>query len=222
MDERKLEELFRDAVQSVPPASFDEADIARGARRVTARRRVAAAGGSVAAAAVLVVGVGVGTGLFGGEQGTPVASSPQTGEVRVDNAPKTNGPIVMSDPNARSGCGTPDAALAGALAEQLPEAAGLPSVTAGAPCPTGSKSAGFALREGPAAGTLSVILAPAASVAPDQAKPTEVRRPDGTEQVVRHAGSGAVLVVRSDPDGATEAPFGERLVAIADSLAGRL
>ncbi|GAA2815260.1 hypothetical protein [Saccharopolyspora taberi] len=221
MDERKLEELFRDAVQSVPPASFDEADVARGARRVTARRRTAAAGGSVVAAAALFVGVGVGTGMFGGQE-SQLASTPETPEVRTENVPKTNGPIVMGDPNSRSGCGTPDSALAGALAAELPEAAGRPSVPASGPCPSGSKSAGFAVSEGPAAGNVSVILSPASAVAPEQAKPTEVRRPDGTEQVVRHAGSGDVLTVRSDPDGATAAPFGARLVAIADGLAPRL
>ena len=41
MDERKLEALFQDAARAAPPASFDEQDVARASRRVTARRRVA-------------------------------------------------------------------------------------------------------------------------------------------------------------------------------------
>ncbi|QUH05477.1 hypothetical protein HUO13_36045 [Saccharopolyspora erythraea] len=222
MDERKLEELFREAVPSAPPASFDEGDVVRGSRRITARRRMAAAGGGVAAAAVLFVGAGFGTGLFTpGDQDT-VASLRESGPQPPAQPAPTNGPIVMNDPGTRSSCGAPDARLADALAGALPEAAGRAAVPASGSCPSGSQSAAFELTEGASTGNVSVIVSPASSVGAEQAKPTEVRRPDGTEQVVRKAVSGQVLVVRSDPDGATEAPFGERLVAIADGLAGRL
>ncbi|CAM06318.1 hypothetical protein A8924_0145 [Saccharopolyspora erythraea NRRL 2338] len=223
MDERKLEELFREAVPSAPPASFDEGDVVRGSRRITARRRMAAAGGGVAAAAVLFAGVGFGTGLFTpGEQNTVASLRESDPKPPAQPAPPTNGPIVMSDPGTRSACGAPDAWLADALVGALPEAAGRAAVSASGPCPSGSRSAAFELAEGASTGNVSVIVSPASSVGAEQAEPTEVRRPDGTEQVVRKAVSGQVLVVRSDPDGATEAPFAERLVAIADGLAGRL
>ncbi|MGI8308952.1 hypothetical protein [Saccharopolyspora hattusasensis] len=215
MDERKLEELFRDSVQSVPPSSFDEHDVARASRRITARRRMAAVGGTVVAAAVLVGGVGLGTGLFGQSETSNVAgkSVPQ----RASISPRDDGPVVLGD---RSGCG-PDAQLAAAVARQLPEAAGTAPV-ATKPCPSGARTASFALRDGASTGSVTVIVGPVGAMSPDQTSPGDVRRPDGTEQSVRQARSGKLVVVLSDPDaGSPAAPYGARIASIAGDLAAQ-
>ncbi|PKW13239.1 hypothetical protein [Saccharopolyspora spinosa] len=215
MDERKLEELFRDSVQSVPPSSFDEHDVARASRRITARRRMAAVGGTVVAAAVLVGGVGLGTGLFGQSETSHVASKsvPET----ASSSPRFDGPGVLGD---RSGCG-PDAQLAAAVTRQLPEAAETAPVAA-KPCPSGSKTALFVLRDGAATGSVTVIVGPVGTIPPDQTTPGDVRRPDGTELSVRQARSGKLVVVLSDPDaGSPAAPYGARIASIAGDLAAQ-
>ncbi|MGP4016778.1 hypothetical protein [Saccharopolyspora sp. 5N708] len=215
MDERKLEELFRDSVRSVPPASFDEQDVARASRRITARRRVAAVGGTVVAAAVLVGGIGVGTGLFTPSSSTVASHS---GQETAPITPRTDGPGVLE--NRGGSCG-PDAQLAAAVTRQLPEAAGTAPVAA-SPCPSGAKSASFQLRDGSSVGSVTVIVSPVGAVAPDQAKPGDLRRPDGTEQSVRQARSGKLIVVLSDPEaGSPAAPFGARLASIAGGLAAQ-
>jgi hypothetical protein len=211
VDERKLEELFRESVRSVPPASFDEHDVARASRRVTARRRVAAVGATVVAAVVLVGGIGVGTGLFSSPTSN-VASQPQNAPIM----PRTDGPSVME---SRSGQCDPNAPLVAAVTRQLPEAAGTTPV-ATSPCPSGAESASFVLRDGNSTGKVTVIVSPAGSVAPEQATPGDGRRPDGTEQSVRKARSGKLVVVLSRPNaGSPTAPYGARLASIAGNLA---
>jgi hypothetical protein len=65
MDEQKLRDLFASAVRDVPPASFDDADIATESRRVTVRRRKAMFGGSAVAVVVIAAGLVFGTGVLG-------------------------------------------------------------------------------------------------------------------------------------------------------------
>ncbi|MEV0705347.1 hypothetical protein AB0I53_46580 [Saccharopolyspora sp. NPDC050389] len=215
MDEHKLEELFRDSVQSVPPASFDERDVAQASRRITARRRVAALGGTVVAAAVLVGGVGVGTGLFGASTDNVASNStPETASI----SPRVDGPGVLGDRSGRCG---PDAQLAAAVTKQLPEAAGTAPV-ASDPCPSGAKTASFVLRDGTSTGSVTAIVSPAGAVSPEQSTPGDVRRPDGTEQSVRKARSGKLVVVLSDPDtGSPAAPYSARIASIAGDLAAQ-
>ncbi len=82
--------------------------------------------------------------------------------------------------------------------------------------------ASFALHDGASAGSVTVIVSPVGAVSPDQATPGDVRRPDGTEQSVRTARSGQLVVVLSDPDaGSPAAPYGARLASIAGDLAAQ-
>lgn len=219
MDEKKLEELFHDAASTAPPAAFDADDVVRGSRRVTARRRMAWAGGSLTVAAVLAGGLTLGSGAFE-EPGGDVLSAPQPAEpdVRIgtEATPKSEGPGVLSEPGKRS-CPGPDRALAEALVRQLPEAAGAP--VGGEGCRAGVRSASFTLREAGASGKVAVILSPAGTPEPAGAVPGEVRHPDGTEQVTREARSGRLLTVLSDPDEGSAAPFAPRLVPVTEALA---
>ncbi|KAA5829097.1 hypothetical protein ABT337_30525 [Saccharopolyspora hirsuta] len=213
MDERKLEELFRDSVQSVPPATFDEHDVARASRRITARRRMTAVGGTVVAAGVLAGGV-----FLTLPQQQPVTSQQAQPEVAPASPRSEDGPGIFSQRSGRCG---PDAQVAAAVTKQLPEAAATAPV-APPSCPSGAKAASFVLREGPAAGSVTVIVSPAGTVPPDQATPGDTRQPDGTQQSVRQTRSGKLVVVRSDPDeGSPAAPYSTRLPALAGDLAGQ-
>jgi hypothetical protein len=218
VDERKIEELFRDAAQGAPPPSFDEHDVIRASRRVTARRRIAAASGSLVAAAVLVGGIGFGTGVFGGTGGSQVASAPDS---HSPSAQDKSGPSIMSEPDSRRGqCAAPDEQLASALVEKVPEAGKTTPVPARGGCPSGSRNAAFAVREGASAGTVAVVLSPAGTVPPEQLGVSQ--RPDGARQVSEEARSGKVLTVVSDPDADSPGPpYGDRLIAIAGDLAAR-
>ena len=237
MDERELGALFEQVARDTPPATFDEHDVARGARRVTARRRVVAGGGSLVAAALVVGGVGTGTGAFFDEDRSTVASPPPaqaTPEVRPEVGPaphaqvrhgpmvhteRDSGAGVMSAPAGGTGCGPADPGVAAAVTEQLPTASAVPPRPA-EDCPDGSRAAAFRLRDGGAAGSVTVILAPASSAQPPA---PEAPGPDGSTQVVDHARSGRVLVVRSEAEGGSgQAPYAGRLGAVADGLSARL
>ncbi|GAA4854123.1 hypothetical protein GCM10025787_42560 [Saccharopolyspora rosea] len=216
MDERRLGELFRDAAEAAPEATFDAQDVVRESRRVTARRRWAAAGGTFVAAAVLVGGVGIGTGAFtppGGGSHTSVQSAPST-----SSQPRAQQPGVLSEPVPRSGVCQPDAQVVAAVAARLPEAAQAPREPS-RDCPAGARSAVFVLREGAASGRVTVTVSPAGSVPPAESAAGDVRRPDGAEQAVRKARSGRLVVVVSAPDeGSPAAPYGTRVAAIASEL----
>ncbi|MER7083310.1 hypothetical protein SAMN02982929_05421 [Saccharopolyspora kobensis] len=213
MDERKLEELFRDSVQSVPPASFDEHDVARASRRITARRRMTALGGTVAVAAVLAGGV-----VMVMPPESSVTSKQAQPEVSTASPRSEDGPGILTDRGGRCG---PDAQVAAAVTKELPEAASTAPVAA-PDCPSGAKVASFVLREGAAAGSVTVIVSPAGTVPPEQSKTGDTRHPDGTEQSVRQARSGKLVVVRSDPDeGSPAAPYRTRLPSIAGGIAGQ-
>lgn len=234
MKERELEELFRDAARAAPPASFDEQDVVRGSRRVTARRRMAAAGGSLAAVAVLAGGIGTGAGLFTPEVSTqagPTQERVETGQGQPppagrDQSPRAgeynSGPSVLGVPKAaKSGCGPADQELAAALARQLPEVTPARTAMPANDCPPGSRTASFQLSRDTAAGTVTVILSSPGAVPSEQRRPGEQQRPDGTRQVTAKADSGRILMVRSNPDDGSPPPYGGRLSEIADGLAGR-
>jgi hypothetical protein len=214
LDDRELAELFREAARTIPPASFDVHDVERAARRVTARRRIAVAGTTLAAAVMLVGGIGVGIWRFGGTP-PPQASAPSV----LAPPPRINeqhgGPTMLLTPGE---CGPPDPMLASALAEQLPAAAGMPPVSARRGCPPGARNAAFVLRDGASVGEVVVVLVP-----PDKVAPTgEVRPADGTQQVTSRARSGQVLTVLSNPDvGSPGAPYASQLASIAGGLAPR-
>ncbi|MFC7344675.1 hypothetical protein [Saccharopolyspora griseoalba] len=217
MDERKLEELFRDTVRTVPPATFDENDVARRSREVAVRRRRVALGGTVAAAAVLAGGVGVGSQLIA-PSGDHVASPPPAQQPAAPAPRADGGPTVLQERSA--GC-APDAQLIRAVTAELPAAAGS-RPSAPASCPAGARAAAFELHDGRAAGQVTVLVSPVGAVSPQQAAPGDVRLPDGAQQSVRKARSGKVVVVVSDPAPSSPAPpFGARVAPLAGDLAAK-
>lgn len=225
MKERELEELFRDAADTAPPATFDEQDVVRGSRRVTARRRMAAAGGSLVAAGVLAVGVGAGTGMWTSDVSTQAGPPQQQQREPAQQAPRggdRSGPTVLSLPGSGgSGCGTPDPELASALNRQLPSVSRTSTPVSATDCPRDSRSASFQLNQGESAGKVTAIVSPVASVAPELLDPGTSRRPDGTIEVTSRTDSGRVLILRSKPAADSSAPYAGRLSGIADTLANR-
>lgn len=211
MDERELGDLFREVPGPAPPASFDTDDVRRGSRRVTARRRTAAAGGAFVAAGVLVGGVGLGTGLFGGSSGgagEPVALPPPS--------PTTSAPEFRQGPMSLpggDGCPAPDRRLAEAVVEQVPAASNTAPIEV-TECPEGARGAAFVLGQG----RLSVTVAPAQAVS-EEFGATD--RPDGSVKIVQPTESGKVLTVVSSPQGGAASPEAERLPEVAEALAAR-
>jgi hypothetical protein len=108
VDERKLTDLFQSAVRNVPPASFDERDVAAAARRVTVRKRSMIAGGSGFVVVAIAVGVLVGSGTLGHTlrgTSTSAASGAAAGQ-RSDTGQTTFG--ENKAPRAATGGGPQD------------------------------------------------------------------------------------------------------------------
>lgn len=225
MDEAELSEVFRQAAHGGPAASFDEQDVRRGSRRVTARRRTALAGGTLVSAAVLAGGVGFGTGAFGPsgtvaqpprqEQSAPMDQSPMALPDPQSPATPRSGPIVLGDPGGGAECGPPDQAVASALRSEFPEAAGTQPIGAKPPCPDGARTAAVTVRQGPANGKVAVLVTP-----PGSANAAE-DRPKGTAITQLPTRSGGTVTVLSEPVGASQAPYADRISAIAEGLAPR-
>ncbi|PRY32674.1 hypothetical protein [Umezawaea tangerina] len=178
MDEKKLAELFEDAVRDAPPPSFDAGDVRAASDRATRRHRSAVALGSTMAAVVLFGGVALGTGLFNGAASDSLTSADAAGSANApkaatpygmatDTAPEQREvPSVNSVPGdtslqgeAASGSVSPpadsapsgctvDRELANALAGELPADASTVSAPAALTCPTGSKAASYAVAGG--------------------------------------------------------------------------
>src|SRR5687768_12167412 len=138
MDEKRLTEAFRAAVpdESVPPASFDHADVVRASRRVTARRRAALAGGGLAVLAVVGIGVAVLPASVG-DGGSPSAAPAVAPQAPPAAAPQSaDGAPGVAAEDARAAAAAPlgpgtgecadrqDAALRALVEQALPEVAG--------------------------------------------------------------------------------------------------
>lgn len=93
MDERQLAELFHEAAGDAPNATFDHADVVAASRRVTARRRMAVAGGSAIGIAVLVGGIVIGSGFFSPSGSQIGSATGGSGEAQSRQAP----PALDSD-----------------------------------------------------------------------------------------------------------------------------
>nr|WP_218862753.1 hypothetical protein [Actinopolyspora biskrensis] len=218
--------MFRDAAEAAPEATFDENDVARASRRVTARRRIGAVGGSTAVLAVLVTGVGFGAGWFEPEVSTradppPSASAPDGPEPRAGGEGKA--PTMLSVPGGgeSGGCGPPDQRLASELSEELTEVSTASAPVAAADCPPEAKTASFQLSRGSASGNVAVVLGPAAAGPTEGDAELERNRNGGVEVTVR-ASSGRELTLRSSPDSGGQAPYAAELRDIAERLADEL
>jgi hypothetical protein len=252
VDERKISELFRDAVRDVPPPSFNQEDVLSESARLT-RKRNAFVAASALGFALLVGGIVVATGLWpGADQDTSTvtagqAQAPGSGAV-PENETANDDPQASKAVEAQSvplsaptqggsthrdagptaggtpgGCGTADRELATALAGELPAATSAADVVPSAlACPTGSVSASFGVQDGPRRGVLSIMLVPSGT--PQMQQPPWADRVSGTTGIVVKAGSGKELVVVIEPVSGSAAPplSGEDVSRMAKELAPRL
>jgi hypothetical protein len=237
MDDKRLTEVFRAAVpdESVPPASFDHADVVRVSRRVTARRRAAFAGGGLAVLAVVGVGVAVlpsSTGDGGSPaapaaapQAPPAAVPPAAAPQSADGAPgvaSEDARAAAAPPAPPLGPGTgecadrQDPALRELVEQALPEVAGATEAAVTRECrPGGERGLALHVDDAGVVGLLTVDYLPPGS-AP---RPPD---PDTASTTVSTASGGTVTVtVRSDEPGALP-PFAPRVEEVAGFLAPRL
>lgn len=128
-------------------------------------------------------------------------------------SPRSGMPRTLDDTRG-SECGAPDSAVAGALTQELPEAAHTSPIGAPPPCPAGARGAAVTLREGESNGKIAVLITPPGANAAEN-------RPHGTAVAQAQARSGATITVLSQPVGSGRAPFAERLDALAQRLAPR-
>lgn len=183
MDDQRLGELFRAAAGDVPPASFDEKDIAAASRRITQRRHSMLLGGGGLAVVLLAVGLVFGIGVLVHTVGSGVANSGAAAGARgpvgsTGQAPFAAPRIARDSPGAapmqggiatgkvgpgadgtHAGCGPVDGALAVALAGEIPSAGARVPVPASVLCPEGSRSAAISVP----GGVVTAVLVPVRS-----------------------------------------------------------
>lgn len=182
MDDQRLGELFRAAAGDVPPASFDEKDIAAASQRITQRRHSMLLGGGGLAVVLLAVGLVFGIGALahtvGGSAVNSGAAAGVPGPVSTERGPFAAPGIVRSSPGASPmqgggvtgkvgpgadgthiGCGPVDGDLAVALASEIPSAGARAPVPASVLCPEGSRSAAISVP----GGVVTAVLVPVRS-----------------------------------------------------------
>jgi hypothetical protein len=118
--------------------------------------------------------------------------------------------------------GTGSGAIAVAPANELPVAPGtVPSPVDGT-CPAGARAASYLVRDnGGTLGVVSIVVVPAGGD-PNAPMPLDLPSVDGSARATAPTGSGGQLIVVSQPQqGATSAPFADRINQIASQLATR-
>ncbi|APU17856.1 MULTISPECIES: hypothetical protein [Actinoalloteichus] len=237
MDEKKLSGLFHDAVGDAPPASFDEQDVVRTSHRVTVRRRMTAAGGSVLGVAVLTGGLVLG-GLLPGFDGpgpsgdlaqTEAPSEDQRSpSVMVQPLPESSqesgptasegSPMSSAETGFQDGCGEVDPVLADLLAQELPETADETPQPAALNCLPGARAVSVEVQDDSGIGVLSVVLAPEPAGSPTAAELPE----EGVNASISTA-NGELLTVTVEPrQGSGDAPHADEVGDLLSRLADRL
>jgi hypothetical protein len=232
MDEKRLTEAFRAAVpdESVPPASFDHADVVRTSRRVTARRRAALAGGGLAVLAVVGIGVAVLPGAAGGGGSSvaapaaapqaPPAAAPQSADgapgVAAEDAREAAAPPAPLGPGTGECADRQDPALRALVEQALPEVVGAPEAAVTLECrPGGERGLALHVVDAGVAGLLTVDYLPPGT-APGSPDPDTVSATGPTA-----SGGTITVTARSDEPGALP-PFAQRVEELAGFLAPRL
>lgn len=243
MDDRDLQELFRDAPGDAPPPSFGVTDVTAASKRATARHRMRIAGASTVAVLVLAGG-----GLFaafgplansgnsgnvdsevaaapqmdsrGGRQPSPAEGRPQVGGSRAEeeSSKQGDGSSKESAPGAASTerCVAVDRRLATALADELPVDPPSPAIPGELRCEDDITQAAYRVQDGPNSGVITVGLVPGHI----QMKATELSAGSGDAQAKTH--DGALVVVKSRGDDGGPKPYAAELQEIAEGVAGRL
>jgi hypothetical protein len=227
MDERKLGELFRDAVPDAPPPSFNMGDVVVESARQTQRKRNALLGGSVLGIALLTGITALGVALWSGtdnSDGSVLANSAPEVATNGNGAPGSN--ETTNEDSQRSAGGSQPS-----FSAEAPKQGGPPTGNAG-PLGPGSTPGGC----GQAAPELAAALAgELRAVALPDPVPAAMVCPDGTRAASfplsesGRTGTLTVLVVPASqtfasPPGATigvaKAADGRQIYAVSVSSGG--
>ncbi|MGH4010998.1 MAG: hypothetical protein ACRDTH_23045 [Pseudonocardiaceae bacterium] len=209
MDEQRLGQAFRDAVQELPPASFGRDDVVAASRRATTRRRNMLAGGTLLGVAVLAGGL-VG-GLPAGDPGSPTAR-----DAALAPGGRESDPGTLSTLDAPR-CGPIDTELATRVKALL---AGRGSVASGPAsevpesCPAGSRAAAVPVP----GGMLYVLLIP--QVEPGRAQLARPDRAGGYSVTLEDGRTLAVISLPGTPG--QPAPLTGEVPDLARELAAAL
>lgn len=168
MDERKLSELFRDAVPDAPPPTFGVQDIAAESGKQTLRKRNALLGGS-ALGLVIVAGIAVlGMALWKGtdsQEGTAAAGAPMVADSGNREMPLNEVPNGEAQSPAAGGGAQKDSSFSA----EAPKQGGPPTGNAG-PSGPGSTPRGCGQADPELAAALAGELRAAANITPVAAK----------------------------------------------------
>lgn len=244
MDDRDLQELFRDVPGDAPPPSFGVTDVAAASKRATARQRLRIAGASTAAVLVLAGGA-----LFvtlgpltnngnsgnvdsevaaaapqmdsrGGGQPSPAEGRPQDGGSRAEkeSSKQGDGSLQESAPGAAGTerCKVVDRRLATALAGELPVDPPSPAIPGELRCEGDIMQAAYRVQDGPNSGVITVGLVPG-----DMQNRTAELSSDGGDAQAR-TDDGALVVVKSRGNDGGPKPYAAELQEIAERVAARL
>jgi hypothetical protein len=149
--------------------------------------------------------------------GLPPKSVPESSPLQGGDL---SGSVSPRADSTRIGCGPVDRELAVALAGELPAAAGHQPVPVDGTCPTGSKAAGYVVRDGQVSGLFSVIVVPKSGN--NEAQSAELGTMPGSRVTSLVTQSGNTLYVVSEPArGSSVPPFGSQVDTVAGKLAGK-
>ena len=197
MDEQRLDQAFRDAVEAMPPASFGHEEVLAASRRATARRRGMLAGATLLGVAVLAGGLVAG----GAALRNDTAGNDTAGNDTAGNAVAAPGGQAESDALRTldaSRCGPVDAELAAELTALLASRGNAASGAASEvpePCPAGSRAAAVPVP----GGVLYVLLTPQVEPKRVEAAVPDIATRDGARSYSVTLDGGRTLTVISMP-----------------------
>jgi hypothetical protein len=240
-DDERLGALFNAAASdsAAPPPGFDHEVVVRASRRITARRRAAFTVGGLALFAVVGIGGAVVLPGGGGDEATVAAPMLAQEAPPADSRAQRQAPPPAAAegapgagaapdlaPGAAAVGGPPplgpgttecadrqDPAVRGLVEEFLPEVIGAPEAAITMECrPGGERGVNLEVRDGAAAGLLTVQYLPPGTAA---------GVPEGGVSAPTASGGTVVVATRGDgPD--APAPFADRLDTLVAQLAPRL
>lgn len=206
MDERKLGELFRDAIPDVPSPSFDRGDVVAEANLQRVRRRNALLGGSALGVALLAGATVLGVALWGGTEVGDTASTSAGPLVARESGNGEAAPNEVPNEDAQrsedaSGGGASDQSFSA----ESPKQGGTPTGNAGPPG-LGSTLSGCEKADL----ELAAALAGELQAAVNNAVPADITCPPNSRGVAFRVDGGIVSVIVVPKDAELRNPVADQ------------
>jgi hypothetical protein len=208
VDEQRLGQVFRDAVETMPPASFGHEEVLAASRRATARRRGMLAGGTLLSVAVLAGGLVAGGAALRNDTADNAVAAPggqaESDALRTLDAPRC-GPIDVELAADLTALLANRGSVASGPASEVPE-----------PCPAGSQAAAVPVP----GGVLYVLLVPQVEPKRVEAAAPDAATRDGARSYSVTLDGGRTLMVISMPGTPGQpAPLADEVPDLARELA---